>query len=304
MLVNTKKIFEKANKEFYAIGAFNISNIEMINAIISAAEEEKAPVILQISEKALNYAGFEELTTVAKLAAENAKVPVAIHLDHGSSVEIAKKCIEAGFTSVMIDMSHQPFKENVKITNEVVKLAKKKNVSVESELGVLGGIEDDTKSDTILLTDPKDAFEFVEKTKIDSLAIAVGTSHGAYKFKCKPELAIDRITEIKKLTKMPLVLHGASGVPKEILDKAKKYGAKLKDAQGVPDEQIKKAIAAGINKVNIDTDTRLAFTAAIREFLATNKESFDPREILGAASEAIKQNAKQKIRLFGSEGKA
>ncbi len=304
MLVNTKKIFEKANKEFYAIGAFNVSNIEMINAIVAAAEEEKSPVILQISEKAIAYAGLEQLAAAAKIAASNARVPVAIHLDHGSSAEIAKKCIEAGFTSVMIDMSHQPFKENVQITKEVVKLAKKKNVSVEAEIGVLGGIEDNVKSDTILLTDPKEAFEFAEKTKIDSLAVAVGTSHGAYKFKCKPELAIDRITEIKKLTKLPLVLHGASGVPKQLLDKAKKYGAKLKDAQGVPDEQIKKAIAAGINKVNIDTDTRLAFTAAVREFLATNKENFDPREILSHASEAIKQNAKEKIRLFGSSGKA
>lgn len=231
---------------------------------------------------------------------------VALHLDHGATIDDAKKCIDGGFTSVMIDASHFPLEENIRITKEVVKLAHPKNIAVEAELGRLGGIEDNVSvsEKEAILTDPAQAVQFVEETGCDALAVAVGTSHGAYKFKGEANLAFDRIEEIKRKVKIPLVLHGASGVGKELLDKAQKYGAKLPGAKGVPDEAYKKAISLGINKINIDTDLRLAWVGAVREILATKPEEFDPRKILGPAREAIKKIVMEKMKLFGSVERA
>ena len=304
-LVPLHEIYRDANKYYYAIGQFNVSNLEFIQAVLQAAEEMKSPAIIAASTSGLKYAGLENLTTLVKAGAENAAVPIVLHLDHGASFNDAKECIDAGFTSVMIDGSHYPFDENVRVTREVVEYAHKYNVTVEAELGRLGGIEDDVKVDAkdSFLTDPDEAVKFVEQSGCDSLAIAVGTSHGAYKFKNDVELDFERIKTIKKALGIPLVLHGASGVPEELTEKITKYGGSIPGAKGVPDEAYYEAIKRGINKVNIDTDLRLAFTAAIRELLATKPDEFDPRKILGLARNRVKEVVKQKMEVLGSVGR-
>lgn len=304
-LVPLHEIYKDANESFYAIGQFNVSNLEFVQAVLDAAERMQSPAIIAASSSALKYAGLENIVAIVKTALKNRPIPLSLHLDHGATFEEAQLCIEAGFTSVMIDGSHHPFKENVRITKEVVQFAHPRNVTVEAELGRLAGIEDEVRVQTqdSFYTDPEEAVQFVEKTGCDALAIAVGTSHGAYKFKGEASLDFDRIATIKKLVGIPLVLHGASGVPAELIDKIAKYGGNIRGAKGLPDEAYRKAIACGINKINIDTDLRLAFTAAVREILAEKPEEFDPRKILAAAREKVKEVIVQKIELFGSAQK-
>ena len=305
-LVSLIEMYKPANKQKYAIGQFNVNNMEFIQAVMEAAEETKSPAILAASTSALKYGGFDYLINLVKTGAEKVSVPIALHLDHGASIEDALRCIEAGFTSVMIDASHESLEENIRITKEVVKLAHPKNIAVEAELGRLGGIEDDVKVEEreAFLTDPDQAVEFVEKTKCDALAVAVGTSHGAYKFKGEAKLAFDRIDLIKKKTGIPLVLHGASGVSPQLIERATKYGAELPGAKGVPDEAYREAVKLGINKINIDTDLRLGWLGTVREELAKNPKVFDPRKILGPARETVKQIIIEKMKIFGSAGKA
>lgn len=304
-LASLIKMYEKAVKESYAIPQFNVNNLEFVQAALEVAEELKAPVILAASTSAIKYAGIEYLMAMVRAGSAKMTAPVAIHLDHGARIEDAKMCIDAGFNSVMIDASKEPLEENIRITKEVVQMAKAGGVCVEAELGRLGGIEDEVQvsEHEAFLTDPNEAERFVRESGVHALAIAVGTSHGAYKFKHEPKLAMDRITEIKKRTGIALVLHGASGVTKELLDKAAKYGAQLPGAMGVPDAAYKDAVARGINKINIDTDLRLAFMGAVREVLTTKPSEFDPRKILGPGKEAIKEQMRNKIRLFGCAGK-
>ncbi len=301
-LVSMKELLDKAAREGYAIPAFNVNNLETIQAAFQAAQSERSPLILQATEKAGQYAGFDLLSVTVHKAAERYRIPVALHLDHGGSVEVALTAIRNGFTSIMIDGSHLDFKKNVELTKRVVEVAHPVGVTVEAELGRLGGIED-TVSGEVQLTEPMDAKRFVEETGVDALAVAIGTSHGAYKFKGEPTLRIDLVKQIKDLVNIPLVLHGASSVEKEIVDMAESYGAKLKGAKGIPIESIKAAIKNGINKINIDTDLRLAFTAATRKVLAENPEEFDPRKILGPAREAMAKTMGNKMRAFGSSGK-
>ena len=305
-LVPGKVVLDAANKGGYAIGAFNFNNMEILQAIIDAAEEEKSPVIIAASEGAIKYAGLEMLVGLAETAAEKVGVPVALHLDHGTHYDIILRCLRAGFTSVMIDASSRPFDENVKLTKQIVDIAHPMGVSVEAELGRLMGIEDNisvAERDAVLV-DPDQAEKFVELTGVDSLAPAIGTSHGAFKFKGEAKLDFDRLKKVKEKTGIPLVLHGASGVPRHILDTINRFGGDIKGAKGLPAETLQKAIAYGINKVNTDTDLRLAFTGAIREVLAEKKEVFDPRKILGPAREKMKEVIKERMRLFGSVNKA
>ncbi len=305
MLVSTKEILSSAAAKGYAVGAFNINNLETLLAVAEASLEERAPVIVAVTPSAIRYAGLKYLIGMVKAAVESAPLPVSLHLDHGDTVETVTKCINAGFTSVMIDGSRLSFEENVSLTKRVVDLAHPRSVSVEAELGRLAGVEESTVEDKkAILTDPDTANGFVERTGTDALAIAIGTSHGAYKFKGEPKLDFDRLKAIRQKVKVPLVLHGASGVPLWIIKKATKYGAKLGGAKGIPDEHIKKAVSLGIAKINIDTDLRLAFTATLREVLANSPNEFDPRKILGPAKENIKEVIKGKMRLFGSSGKA
>jgi len=289
-LVGTKKMFEMAYKGGYAIGAFNVNNMEITQGIISAIAEEKAPLILQVSRGARQYASMSYLRAIIDVAvAENPDIPIAMHLDHGDTFEICKQCVDDGFTSVMIDASKQPFEENIKVTSEVVEYAHANGVVVEAELGQLGGIEEDVAGVSAEdigkhLTDPDQAVEFVEKTDCDSLAVACGTSHGAYKFKGEPKLAFDVIEKIsKKLPGFPLVMHGSSSVLKEFKDLINKYGGNMPDARGVPEEAISKAAKMAVCKVNIDTDLRMALTAKIRQVFAENPKEFDPRKYLEEA---------------------
>jgi len=304
MLVTNKDVLYPARQKAYAVGAFNINNLESLLAVAEAAVEEKSPVIVAVTPSAIKYAGLAYLAKIAKTAAETAPVPMSLHLDHGENFETASKCIEAGFTSVMIDGSFLKFEENAALTKRVVDFAHPKGATVEAELGRLAGVEESTVEEKeAVLTDPNAAKEFVEKTGVDALAVAIGTSHGAYKFKAEPKLDFERLKFIKEKVDVPLVLHGASSVPQWIIEKAVKYGAELTGAKGIPEEHIKKAIFLGIAKINIDTDLRLAFTATIREFLANSPKEFDPRKILGPAKEAMKELVKGKMRLFGSSGK-
>jgi len=305
-LLSLIEMYKPANEKHYAIGQFNVNNLEFIQAALEAAEELKSPIILAASTGAIKYAGLEYLVNIVRTGAARMTAPVALHLDHGATIEDAAKCIEGGFTSVMIDASHFPLEENIRITKEVVRLAHPKNIAVEAELGRLGGIEDNisVSEKEAILTDPVQAEQFVRETGCDALAVAVGTSHGAYKFKAEVRLAFDRIDEIKKRVKIPLVLHGASGVGRELLEKAENFGAKLPGAKGVPDEAYTQAISLGINKINIDTDLRLAWVGAVREVLAVKPEEFDPRKILGPARDAVKKVVMAKMKLFGSAGKA
>lgn len=305
MLVANRDLLIPARRKAYAVGAFNINNLESLLAVAEAADEEKSPVIVAVTPSAIKYAGLAYLTKIVKTAAESTPVPMSLHLDHGEDFETVSKCIAAGFTSVMIDGSFLKFEENVALTKRVVDLAHPKGVSVEAELGRLAGVEEKTVEEKeAVLTDPEAAEEFVERTRVDALAVAIGTSHGAYKFKAEPKLDFERLKLINKKVDVPLVLHGASSVPKWIIEKASKYGAELTGARGIPEEHIQKAISLGIAKINIDTDLRLAFTATVREVLADSPKEFDPRKILGPAKEAMKDVVEGKMRLFGSSGKA
>ena len=306
MLVNNKELQIAAKHGKYAVGAFNTSNIEITQAIIEAHEELDAPVIVATSTSAIKYCGIEVLSSVVRQMAMQAKIPVSLHLDHGTDFNLIVNCLRNGWTSIMIDGSHAPLKENISITKEIVKMAHGVGVSVEAELGRLGGIEDNISVDErdARLTDPDEAEQFVEETQCDTLAVAIGTSHGAYKFKGDAKLAFDRLEEISRRIDIPLVMHGASSVIPEIIEKANQYGANLGAAKGVPAADIKKAISLGITKVNIDTDLRLAFTAGVREILTQKPELFDPRKIIGAGRKEIKEVVKSKIELLGSAVKA
>ena len=305
MLVTNKDLMVPARKNGYAVGAFNVQNLESMQAVAEAAAEEKSPAILQITPSVIKYAGLPYISGLVKTAAQLSPVPLTMHLDHGEDFDTASKCVEAGFTSVMIDGSFLKFDENVTLTKRVVDIAHPKGVSVEAELGKLAGIEErSVEEKEAILTDPKTAVEFVEKTGVDTLAVAIGTSHGAYKFKSESKLDIERLRTISQIISIPLVLHGASSVPQWLIEKATKYGASLGGAKGIPEEELKKAISFGIAKINIDTDLRLAFTATVREVLANSPKEFDPRKILGPAKEAMKEVAKSKMRLFGSSGRA
>jgi fructose-bisphosphate aldolase class II len=304
MLVTNKELLTSAMREAYAVGAFNISNLESLLAVVEAAMEEKSPVIIAVTPSSIQYAGLSYIANIVKLAASEYSVPVSLHLDHGKDTDTVSKCLEAGFTSVMIDGSHLEFEENIALTKRAVDLAHPQGVSVEAELGKLAGIETAMIEEDAVLTDPNAASDFVERTGVDALAVAIGTSHGAYKFKGEPNLDFERLKLIRERVDIPLVLHGASSVPQWIIDKAVEYGADLTGAKGIPEEHIKKAVSLGIAKINIDTDLRLAFTAAVREFLTNSPKIFDPRKILGSAKEAMKEVVKSKMRLFGSSGKA
>jgi fructose-bisphosphate aldolase class II len=307
-LVTSKEMFKKAYEGHYAIGAFNVNNMEIIQGIVEAAKEENAPLILQVSAGARKYAKPVYLKKLVEAAVEDTGLPIVLHLDHGENFEICRDCVDDGFTSVMIDGSKLPFEENIALTKKVVEYAHERGVVVEAELGRLAGIEDNVSvSDReATFTDPDQAVEFVERTGVDSLAVAIGTSHGAYKFKGEPGLDFERL---EKLTKMlpgfPLVLHGASTVLPEFVELCNKYGGNIPGAKGVPEEMLKKAAGMGICKINIDTDLRLAMTASVRKYLAENPPEFDPRKYLGVAREAIKEMVKHKIRnVLGCGGKA
>jgi fructose-bisphosphate aldolase class II len=305
MLVTNKDLMIPARKKGYAIGAFNVQNLESMLAVAEAAVEEKSPTIMQITPSVIKYAGLAYISNLVKTAAQLAPVPIAMHLDHGDSFDTAVKCVNAGFTSVMIDGSFLSFEDNVAVTKRVVSVAHPKGVSVEAELGKLAGVEErSVEEKDAMLTDPEAAVEFVEKTGVDTLAVAIGTSHGAYKFKSEAKLDLKRLAIISEKIGIPLVLHGASSVPQDIVGKANKYGAELTGAKGIPEDQYRKAIPLGIAKINIDTDLRLAFTATVREVLTNSPKNFDPRKILGPAKDAMKEVAKGKMRLFGSSGKA
>lgn len=303
IFADTKKILEKAHKKIYAVPHFNVNNMEMIQGVVNAAAKLNSPVILAASEGALKYAGMKYLFNLAKAAAEENKIPIALHLDHGKELKIIKKAIKLGFSSVMIDASHEEFEKNVKLTKKVVKWAHRKGISVEAELGTIGGKEDLVSGKGIIYTNPEKAGDFVERTGCDFLAVAIGTSHGAYKFKGNANLKIDLLKEIKHKTKIPLVLHGASGVPKDVVRMAERYGAKLSGVKGIPDEQIKMAVRNGINKVNTDTDLRIAFNAAVRKFVKSNPSDIDPRNMLASARDLMQKVAEHRIKLFGSEKK-
>jgi len=310
-LVNTKKMFEMAYKNGYAIGAFNVNNMEITQGIIDAVAEEKAPLILQISRGAREYARISYLKAIINVVVEeNPDIPVTIHLDHGDTFETCKQFVDDGFTSVMIDASSKPFKENIAITKKVVEYAHARDVVVEAELGQLGGIEEDVVGvdhDDVSkhLADPNQVEEFVNKTGVDSLAVAIGTSHGAYKFKKEPKLAFDVIQEIAdKLPGFPLVMHGSSSVLKEFVDLINKYGGKMPNAMGVPEDAVSQAAKMAICKVNIDTDLRLALTAKIRQVFAEKPGEFDPRKYLGPGRDAIKAMVKHKLHVLGCAGKA
>ncbi len=305
MLVTNRNLLLSAMRGAYAVGAFNISNLESLLAVVEAAVEEKSPVIVAVTPSSIRYAGLAYIKKMVKTAAKPTQVPMSLHLDHGKDVETVSRCLEAGFTSVMIDGSHLKFEENVALTKHVVGLAHPRGVSVEAELGKLAGIEESTVEEReAVLTDPDAAKEFVKRTSVDALAVAIGTSHGAYKFKGEPKLDFERLKLIRESVDVPLVLHGASSVPQWIIEKAVEYGAELSGARGIPEEHIRKAVSLGITKINIDTDLRLAFTATIREFLANSPGEFDPRKILDSAKEAMKEVVQGKMRLFGSSGKA
>ena len=307
-LVTTKEMFKKSIDEKFAVGAFNINNMEFVQAIMDAAAEEKSPVILQTSSSAIKYERIPYLKKMVEAGLEEHDIPVALHLDHGPDFETCKLCVDSGYTSVMFDGSKYDFETNVKLTKEVVDYAHAHGVVVEAELGKLAGIEDDVNvaANDAMYTDPDQAKEFVERTGCDSLAIAIGTSHGAYKFKGEAKLRFDILEKVKALMPdVPIVLHGASTVIPEFVETCNKYGASLAGAKGVPDEMLHEASLRGVSKINVDTDLRLAMTAGIRETFVKTPEVFDPRKYLGLGRENIKETVKHKMRdVFGSSNKA
>ena len=311
-LVNTREMFAKAIKGGYAIPAFNFNNMEQLQAIIKAAAEEKSPVILQVSKGARAYANATLLRYMAQGAVAYAKElgwehpQIVLHLDHGDSFELCKSCIESGFSSVMIDGSHLPYEENIALTKQVVEYAHPRGIWVEAELGKLAGVEEHVSNADHVYTDPDQAVDFVERTGCDSLAVAIGTSHGAYKFKGEAKLDFERLEEIgKRLPDYPLVLHGASSVPQEFVEACNKFGGQVGGARGVPEDMLRKAAGMGVCKINVDTDIRLAVTASIRQYLVEHPEAFDPRAYLKPARQAVKDMVAHKIRnVMGSSGKA
>ena len=315
-LSNTKRMFEIALERKFAVPGYNINNLEQLQAIIMGCGESESPVIIQISQGARDYANQTMLRFLAQGGVEMAKelgfdLPIAVHLDHGNSFELCKACIDSGFSSVMFDGSHLNYEDNIKITRQVVEYAESRDVSVEAELGVLAGIEEQVKSDEHRYTDPEQVEDFVKRTGCNSLAIAIGTSHGAYKFKVEkeqdiPELRFDILQEVRKrLGKFPIVLHGSSSVLKEYVDMINKYGGKLEKAFGIPEEQLRKATEYGVSKINIDTDGRLVVTAIVRKILAENPSEFDLRKYLGPAREELKKMIIRKNEVvLGSAGQA
>jgi fructose-bisphosphate aldolase class II len=314
--VNTKEMFKGAMEGGYAIPAYNFNNMEQIQAIITACVETKSPVILQVSKGARQYANETLLRYMGQGAVEMAKkmggnIPIALHLDHGDSYELAVSCIEYGFSSIMIDGSHLPYEENIALTKKVVEFAHKHDVTVEGELGVLAGIEDEVQSEKSHYTRPEEVVDFVGRTGVDSLAISIGTSHGAYKFKLKPgekppDLRFDILDEIeKKIPGFPIVLHGSSSVPQELIEEINKYGGKMENTAGIPEEQLRKAAKSAVCKINIDSDGRLAMTAAIRKVFVEKPAEFDPRKYLGPARSALLELYKHKnIHVLGSANRA
>ena len=299
-------MFERAYKEGYAIGAFNVNNMEIIQGIMEAGAEEKAPLILQVSAGARKYAGQHYIVKLIEAGLLEADLPVVLHLDHGADFDICKSCVDGGFTSVMIDGSHHSFEDNIAVTKRVVEYAHDHGVWVEAELGRLAGVEEDVSSEHSIYTDPDQAVEFVERSGCDSLAIAIGTSHGAYKFKGEAKLDFERLEKIGGLMPgYPLVLHGASSVPQEFVEMCNTYGGKVAGAAGVPEELLRKAAGMAICKINIDTDIRLAMTASIRKQLVEHPEEFDPRGYLKPARQAVKDMVQHKIKhVLGCSGKA
>ena len=322
-LVNSRELFRKAFEGKYAIPAFNFNNMEQMQAIIQACVEESSPVIMQVSSGARKYANQTILRYIAQGAVEYAKelgknIPIVLHLDHGDTLELCKSCIEYGFSSVMIDGSHHPYEKNIEITRSVVEYAHKYDVTVEGELGILAGIEDDVQAEHHTYTQPEEVEDFVTKTGVDSLAISIGTSHGANKFKpdqctrnadgvlIPPPLRFDILEEVeKRIPGFPIVLHGASSVPQRYVDIINSHGCKLKDTIGIPEEELRRATQSAVCKINIDSDGRLAMTASIRETFAAHPEWFDPRQYLGPAREWLKELYKHKlVHVLGSAGKA
>lgn len=307
-LVNTVEMFKKAYEGGYAIGAFNVNNMEIVQGITEAAKEVNAPLILQVSSGARKYANHTYLMKLIEAAVIETNLPIAVHLDHGDSFELCKSCIDGGFTSVMIDGSHLPFEENIALTKKVVEYAHDHGVTVEGELGRLAGIEDavNVSDEDAQFTRPEEVEEFVGRTGVDSLAIAIGTSHGAYKFKGEPRLRFDILEKVQeKLPGFPIVLHGASSVIPEYVDTINKYGGKMPGARGVPEDMLRKAASMAVCKINIDSDLRLAMTSTIRKVFAESPAEFDPRKYLGPAREEIKKLVKHKlIDVLGCAGKA
>jgi len=311
MLTTTKQILDAADKGGYAVGAFNTNNLEITKAIIDAAVEERSPVIIQTSEGAIEYAGMDYLMAIIAVAAK-ADVPVAMHVDHGKDLKVIKAAIDAGYTSVMYDGSVLPYEENVKNTRQVVAWARPKGVSVEAELGAIKGVEDlvSVSEKQAFFTDPDQAVDFVAKTGCDSLAISIGTAHGAFKFKGEQVLDIERIKAIDAKVKIPLVLHGASGVSPELVEKTREFCDQLEDcsrlsgAAGVPDAMIALAVQNGIRKINIDSDLRIAFTAGLRETVVRDHKAIDPRTWLKRSKQLMQEVVRHKMELFGSKGKA
>ena len=307
-LVTSTEMFKKAYEGGYAIGAFNVNNMEIVQGITEAAKEVRAPLILQVSSGARKYANHTYLMKLVEAAIIETGLPICLHLDHGDTFELCKSCVDGGFTSVMIDGSHHPFQENIKLTKQVVEYAHDKGVVVEAELGRLAGVEDavNVSAEDSSYTKPEEVEEFVKSTGVDSLAIAIGTSHGAFKFKGEAKLRFDILEEVqKRLPGFPIVLHGASSVIPELVEKINKYGGNMPGAKGVPEEMLRKAASMAVCKINIDSDLRLAMTATVREYFAQHPEHFDPRQYLGPARQAIKELVKNKlINVLGCDGKA
>lgn len=307
-LITTKKMFEKAYEGGYAIGAFNVNNMETIQGIVEAGKLENAPLILQVSSGARKYANPTYLKKLVEAAVEDSGLPICLHLDHGDSFELCKDAIDSGFTSVMIDASHHSLEENIKTTRKVVEYAHDRGVVVEAELGRLAGVEDDVNvsENDAMFTNPNEVYEFVTKTNCDSLAIAIGTSHGAFKFKTEPKLRFDILEKISKLLpRFPIVLHGASSVPQKYVAQIQQYGGNMPGAQGVPENMLRQAASMAVCKINIDSDLRLAFTASIRKHMSDNPTHFDPRQYMSPARESIKEVVRHKlVHVLGCNGKA
>ncbi len=307
-LVTTKKMFEDAYKGGYAIGAFNVNNMETIQGIVEAGREENAPLILQVSSGARKYANPLYLKKLVEAAVEDTGLPICLHLDHGDTFELCKDCVDKGFTSVMIDASHHSFEENIKITKNVVEYAHDHGVVVEAELGRLAGIEDavNVSDADAAYTNPDEVEEFVSRTGVDSLAIAIGTSHGAFKFKSEPRLRFDILEEVgKRLPMFPIVLHGASSVPQNWVETINAYGGNMPGAKGVPEDMLRQAASMAVCKINIDSDLRMAVTGTVRKYFAENPQHFDPRQYLGPARNAVKEIVKHKlVDVLGCAGKA
>jgi fructose-bisphosphate aldolase class II len=305
MLVNPKEYLVRARREGWALGGFNVFNLESARAVIAAGEQLAAPLLVQTSEGAVKHAGLENLVAIVRQLAGRTTAPVALHLDHGKSEELARAAVDAGYTSVMIDASRERFDENLRETRDIVAYAHARGVHVEAELGTLGGIEDLGEQATrSMLTDPDQAVRFAAETGVDALAIAIGTSHGAYKFKGEPHLDLDRLREIAARIEQPIVLHGASSLPHDEVLLAERYGARLPHAQGIPPDLIQKAVAMGIAKVNTDSDLRLAALGRLRQVLVERPDLFNLYELMGEIEAAIQRATAERIRLLGSAGRA